>query len=63
MAIYRDYENVYALQERMELLIQKRDQLKLYGKLTVEEEIDINAEIQELTDRINYAYQDEEEFL
>jgi hypothetical protein len=63
MGIYRDYENVYALQERMEFLIFKRSHLRLMGKLTVEQDYDIEQEIMELKDRINYAYQDEEEFL
>lgn len=60
MAIYRDYENPYALQDRREFLIEKRDHLRLFGKLSEQEELDIAMEITELSDRINYAWQDEE---
>ena len=52
MAIYRDYENPYALQDRREFLIEKRDHLRLFGKLSEQEELDIAMEIAELSDRI-----------
>ena len=55
MSIYRQYENPYALEQRLEKLQERR------AKCTDEYELyEIDMDIAELKDRINFAWQDDE---
>ena len=55
MAIYRQYENPYTLEKRLEELMKRR------AKTTDEHELEgLDQDIAELKDRINFAWQDDE---
>ena len=55
MSIYRQYENPYVLEQRLEELKERR------AKCTDEYELyEIDMDIAELKDRINFAWQDDE---
>lgn len=59
--MYRTYENPVTLENRLQAVIEERDRLKAMGELDIMEEYDYAMEIIDLTDRINFAYQDEED--
>ena len=55
MAIYRQYENPYTLEQRLEELKSRR------AKCTDEYELEgLDQDIAELKERINFAWQDDE---
>ena len=59
--MYRTYENPYELENRLKAVIAERDRFKASGKLDIEEEYYYELVIAELRDRINFAWQDDEE--
>ena len=53
--MYRQYENPYVLEKRLEELMKRR------AKTTDEHELEgLDQDIAELKDRINFAWQDDE---
>ena len=58
--MYRQYENAYELEKQLE---EKQAMYEKMEKSTTDNNLlyDLSMDIQELKDRINYAYQDEEE--
>ena len=59
--MYRTYENPTALQEKLDSVTTEYNRLLRTGKLDVYEQMDYEMEIADLKDRINYAWQDDEE--
>lgn len=57
--MYRQYENPYELENRLEKL--KKELHKAYAMgVDTEDLIDLHMEIADLKDRINFAWQDDE---
>lgn len=59
--MYKTYENPTALQEKLDSVTAEYKRLLHTGKLDVYEQMDYEMEIADLKDRINYAWQDDEE--
>lgn len=59
--MYRTYENPTALQEKLDNVTAEYNRLLHTGKLDVYEQIDYEMEIADLKERINFAWQDDEE--
>lgn len=58
--MYRQYENPYELERRLDELIERRILLKAMGLLSEDEEIDMAIDEADLRERINFAWQDDE---
>lgn len=57
--MYRQYENPYTLEEKLKDLREQRQNLVDAG-YTGEDLVDIDLDIHELEERVNFAWQDEE---
>lgn len=59
--MYRNYESPTTLQEKLDNVTAEYNRLLHTGKLDVYEQIDYEMEIADLKERINFAWQDDEE--
>lgn len=58
--MYRQYENPRALEQELKEKREQFDYLKMTGQLDVDDEIDLAMCIEDLEQRVNFAWQDEE---
>lgn len=59
--MFRNYENPYTVENKLREVETTYEDRKLAGTLTEEEMFDFEQTIQELKDRVNYAWQDDYE--
>ena len=58
--MYRQYENPRTLEQELKEKREQYEYLKKTGQLDVDEEIDLAMCIEDLEQRVNFAWQDEE---
>lgn len=58
--MYRQYENPRTLEQELKEKRKQYEYLKKTGQLDVEEDIDFQLTIEDLEQRVNFAWQDEE---
>ena len=58
--MYRQYENPRALEKELQEKRRQYEYLRKTGQLDIDDDIDFQMDIQDLEERVNFAWQDDE---